>query len=248
MIAYIYDGTFEGILTCIYESYYTNEEICTICTYSHCNESLLYKIIEVKTDIIKSNKVVAAIKNKLGYERLINIYYAYLSEEVDAPYIIYKYIKYAFKVGNTVDMRADVAVLNLLKIRQRVSLEAHRFLGFVRFQCLANGVLYSSIEPDCNILTIISSHFKNRYIDEAFIIHDTKRDFACLKNNNNLTYITLSKNYKEYFAKNNTNKFYEDLWISYYKSTTIKERKNLKLMKSYMPKRYFKNLTECLKL
>lgn len=247
MICYIFDGTFEGILTCIYESYYTKEDICNISLSNQCNVSLLYEIADIKTDIIKSNKVAQAIKDKLGEDRLLNIYYAYLSEEIGSPYVIFKYIKYAFKAGNTVDMRADPRVLDLLKIKQRVLLEAHRFLGFVRFQYLNNGILYSSIEPDSNILSIISHHFKNRYIDESFIIHDTKRNIACLKKANNLTYITLSKEIKSTLLKANDNKFYETLWSSYYKSATINERKNLKLMRNHMPKRYFKNLTEYLK-
>ncbi|MEG1200053.1 MAG: DUF4130 domain-containing protein [Algoriella sp.] len=37
---------------------------------------------------------------------------------------------------------------------------------------------------------------------------------------------------------------YQELWKSYFKSTTITERKNSKLQIQMMPKRFWKNLTE----
>ncbi|MEA4826461.1 MAG: DUF4130 domain-containing protein, partial [Clostridium sp.] len=40
------------------------------------------------------------------------------------------------------------------------------------------------------------------------------------------------------------NSLYEELWKSYFKSTTIKDRINPKLQKGHMPKRYWSFLTE----
>jgi len=37
---------------------------------------------------------------------------------------------------------------------------------------------------------------------------------------------------------------YEELWKSYTKSVAIKERRNLRLQMSFMPKKYWKFLTE----
>ena len=48
-----------------------------------------------------------------------------------------------------------------------------------------------------------------------------------------------------YNSLRNYNDEFEDLWRNYFKSTTIKERINLKLQKRSMPKRYWNNLTEC---
>ena len=39
-------------------------------------------------------------------------------------------------------------------------------------------------------------------------------------------------------------KLYQELWKGYFKSLTIKEHINLKLKRQYMPKHYWKYLTE----
>ncbi|HBK40409.1 MAG TPA: DNA metabolism protein, partial [Porphyromonadaceae bacterium] len=38
--------------------------------------------------------------------------------------------------------------------------------------------------------------------------------------------------------------FFQQMWKEYFKSTTIKERINLKLQRQHMPRRYWRYLTE----
>lgn len=245
MISYVFDGSFEGLLTCIYESYYTKEKIIDIKSKDLFYESFLYKNVTVSTDNNKSLKVSNAIIKKLGEERLYNIYYAFLSDDKSSYFAIYEYIKFAFKTGINTDMHInDARVRKILLYRKRVLHEAERFTGFVRFSCLSNGILYSTIEPDYNILIFLGEHFKGRMPSESFIIHDVKRNSACMYNGTLINYIDLPKEAKYNLLKLQKDNFFENLWKEYYKSTSIQNRKNEKLMKSHMPLKYFKNLTE----
>ena len=134
-------------------------------------------------------------------------------------------------------------VLNIDKISKKVAYEKHRFTGFVRFKEV-NNVLYSSIEPDFNILPIIANHFKNRLANEYFIIHDIKRNLAIVYDKNDYYLTSLSKSQKDKLLNAKDSGQYEALWKQYFKSTNIKERENLRLQSRMMPKRYRHNMVE----
>ena len=53
---YLYDGTFEGFLTCVYHHYYT-EPAAGICLKEEYQSSLLGGFQEVHTDLEKADRV-----------------------------------------------------------------------------------------------------------------------------------------------------------------------------------------------
>jgi len=62
MIYYIYDGSFEGILTAIYHAYYRRETPEKIVEEYDLQESLIINKVYIRTDIEKSNKVYHSCK------------------------------------------------------------------------------------------------------------------------------------------------------------------------------------------
>jgi probable DNA metabolism protein len=149
-----------------------------------------------------------------------------------------------FKIGKDIELhKNNDTVLNIDKLAKRVSLERHRFTGFVRFKEI-NNILYSSIEPDFNIVGLLGNHFKNRLTNEYFIINDAKRNIALVYNKEDYYLTTLDSNMKDLLENSYDTGEYSDLWRQYFKSTNIKERANSRLQKRSMPTRYWKNLTE----
>ena len=205
---------------------------------------MLDEVIHIKTDKIKFEKVYNAVNNKISKESLNKIYLVFLSEYEESSNLIYNYLRMGFKLGKEVELhKNNDIVLNIDKISKKVSYEKHRFTGFVRFKEI-NGVLYSAIEPDFNILPIIANHFKNRLTNEYFIIHDTKRNLAVVYNKESYQLISLDKSQKEKILSMNNDEDYETLWKQYFKSTNIEERKNPRLQNRMMPKRYRNNIVE----
>ena len=240
---YLYDGTFEGLLTCIFYSYSSKVEV-KITKNKNYLPNLISSPIEITTEIDKFNRVYSSILDKLSYTTLKNIYYLYLSDINDIETLIYKYIKLCYTYGNNINLAKNNEIISSVdKYYRRVSLEAHRFTGFVRFKKIKNDLYYSSIEPDHNILPIISTHFIKRFSDQNFIIHDYKRELALIYNKNNSIIIEFSKNEREKLL-NYSNDEFELLWKTFYNSVNIKERENSKLQKIHMPTRYWHNLTE----
>lgn len=243
MLKLIYEDSFEGILSTIYYAFYSKDEIIYIGTDDSTPLDMLTRQVYIETDLVKYNKVKDAIVCKIDPYALNKLYTLHLSNYKDKGLLCFKYLKLAFKIGSDIHKYLHLdEVRELDLIERRVKLESHRFTGFVRFSLINDKFLYSSIEPDNNILELISPHFQNRFKNEYWIIHDVKRNLASIYNKD--TFEITEMNNDIYNLLKNHNDEFEDLWRDYFKSTTIKERVNLKLQKRSMPKRYWNNLTE----
>lgn len=244
MVVFIYDNTFEGLLTSIYDAYYSNRKPSKIYSEKSYEYNLIDEVVTIDTDIEKFRKVYQAIENKISKDILKNIYYVYLSELKESSNLIYDYVRLGFKLGSEVNFHKNNNIVLIIdKISKRVSLEKHRFTGFVRFKNI-NNILFSTIEPDFNILYLLGEHFKNRLTNEYFIIEDSKRNIALIYDKSSYYLTVLSKKQKDMLYNFKEEEKYEDLWKEYFKATNIKERNNTKLQKRQMPKRYWNNLTE----
>lgn len=218
MKIYLYDDTFEGLLTSIYDAFYSNGSPPTsIYGKSQTNTPLLLgNIVEISTDINKFKKVKNAIINKINFLSLKKIYFAFLSNYEDKGIIIFNYLKIAFKLGPDVHDFLNIDVIRLVdNITKKVLNECHRFEGFIRFNQIEEKLLYSSIEPDNDILELIGDHFKNRFPREYFIIHDISRQKALIYNTN--FYEIIDMDMETYEKLKFHNDEYTDLWKTYLK-------------------------------
>jgi probable DNA metabolism protein len=248
MINYIYDGSFEGLLTAIYEAYYRNKKPDKIIPTRDYMDNFLYSNIFIETDLEKYRKVYVSIQSKISALALENVYYAFLSEANEASTYVYEYLKLGFKIGKAVDLHlTDQRVLNVHKLAQKVTSERHRLLGLIRFKKIKGEVYYSSIEPDHNVVSILAPHFKDRLSDQRWIIHDIKRGIAAIYDKRNWV---IEHIYSKEPGPINSNIVqevdidFESLWKLYFRHISIESKKNINLQKQHMPKRYWCHLTE----
>ncbi|WP_291563903.1 MULTISPECIES: TIGR03915 family putative DNA repair protein [unclassified Clostridium] len=245
MIVYIFDGSFEGYLTSIYESYYNNKKPNLIITEANYKPNLIDEFINISTNYEKANKVYKSMNKNFSYEVIKNIIYCFLSSYSNTYTLLYKYIRLAFKLGNEIELHLhNEIVMEIVKIVRRVNVERHSMLGFVRFKKIGDNHYYSAIEPDHNILTLIAPHFSSRFSNENFIIHDLKRNLAIINKNNTWSIDVFTKEDGKVFLNAKDEGEYETLWKNYFNSTSISSRENLKLQRQHMPIRYWKHLTE----
>ena len=241
-IIFTYDGSFEGLLTAIYEAFYSKNKPDSIEDKNYLQHSIFCKYIEINTDQNKSEKVYNAIKNKISLDTLRHCFYAYLSEDLNKATYIYKFLVIAFKLGHkALNNLQEENTRFVYELSKRVGGEAHRMLGLLRFKELSSGIYYAPYEPDNNITVIISKHFVERLSDQRWIIHDKKRDIVGLYANGGFL-LSNAQSIDEEISENE--KDFKILWKNYYKTIGIKERVNPKLKISNMPKKYWKYLTE----
>lgn len=242
MICYIYDNSFEGLLTSIYEAYYRSEKPSEIIREKDYSPTLISKPIYIKTDREKYLKVEEGIKKKISTRALNNIYFTYLSDLEGVDTKIFNYIKLGFKLGKELDehlYRNEVKIIH--DCRRKVLLEKHRFLGFIRFK-ESGDFLYAAITPDHNILHLLMPHFVSRFPEEQFIIHDLKRSLGAFYKEDKWQIFDLRQDALIPFTQEEYE--YEKLWQVFFKTIAIDNRLNPKVQKSFMPVRYWNNLNE----
>lgn len=243
MIIYIYDGSFDGLLTSIYQAFYAKIKPDSIVREDEFIENFLCEKLYIKTDIEKSRRVYQAIEEKISHESLQRVFYTYLSELPDIGTLVLKYLQLAFKIGREVNSNlANEDVRNIDKIYRKVGRERHRITGILRFKKIKGDILYGQIEPDYNIIGLLAPHFEGRLKNENFIIHDKKRQIGVFYNKEEWVVKDIEE--PDPFLVRETEEIYEDLWRTYFDSISIKTKTNPKLQKSNMPKRYWKYLTE----
>lgn len=244
MKEFLYDGSFEGLLTCIFYGYPLKEEI-KITSKENYIPSLITVAEEIETELDKFERVYESIEKKLSSSTLRNVYYLYLSEVKDVEDLILTYIKLCYKYGDTINMaKNNDIIISVDKYCKRVSYESHRFTGFVRFKEVGPMSFYAPIEPDHNILPLLINHFARRFSDQNFIIHDLKREIALVYNKEEATISPLEKAQGEKLLSSSHDDNFENLWKEFYKSVNIEERYNPRCQKRMMPTRYWKHLTE----
>ncbi|MDU4891962.1 MAG: TIGR03915 family putative DNA repair protein [Clostridium sp.] len=244
MKEFIYDGSFEGLLTCIFYGYPLKEDV-KITSQDNYIPSLITEPKEIKTEQDKFERVYESIENKLSPSTLRNVYYLYLSEIQGVETLIFNYIKLCYKYGDKINMAKNNDIIILVdRYCKRVSYESHRFTGFVRFKEIGPLTFYAPIEPDHNILPLLTDHFISRFSDQNFIIHDLKRNLAIIYNKTEVTISPLENKKGEELMRSSHMDNFEDLWKEFYKSVNIEERKNPTCQKRMMPTRYWKHLTE----
>ncbi|SCG81718.1 hypothetical protein DW1_0097 [Proteiniborus sp. DW1] len=243
MLQYIFDGSFDGLLTAIYEAYYRKELPDEILSQDSPQQSFLVEKVHIETDEEKAKKVYTSIKTKISEFALKNCFYVFISEREDRGTLIYKYLRLGWKVGKDIDKNLkNDTVLAVHKIRQKVSKEVHLMLGLIRFSQLSSGIYYSQIEPDNDIIGLLAPHFTERLSDEYWIIHDVKRNMGVMYNKEE--WIIRDLNITGEISFQDNEEEYQMLWKEYFNTIAIKNKINPRLQKQYMPKRYWKHLIE----
>lgn len=248
----LHDGTLDGIFTAIYdgfviknerykESYNDNISVENIHTYE---QQFFREYIVVKTDSDKAAKTVDSIVKKMGvsgYEIAMGVA-CHFSEE--AGEVLFGYLVRGFKMGKAVtNMLTDTYVMRASQLSRKTYNEAHQFREFIRFSDV-KGRLYSKIEPKCNILHTLGSHFSYRFPAENWIIYDEKHHVAAVH-----------PQYGEWFLVDDTEVDFErldamaqdeyvDLWKLFVDTIAIEQRKNERCQNNFVPKWHRKNMTE----
>lgn len=237
---YLYDGSFYGILTCLYEHYYS-QKAENIFEDSFYQVSLVHQNRIVDSNEVKANKVSKAIERLISKKALELVYHVSLSNNRNKGNIIFDFIKFGFKAKKDITLFYEhPCVYPVCRINKQVTVEVHRFLGLLRFSEL-EGVLYAQYKPDHNITEIIVGHFCDRLKNERFIIFDEGRKIAAIHFQG--TIIITDFDHID-FDTNSVEDHVRDLWKSYFKHISIKERENLKIQYQHVPVRYRQNAVE----
>ena len=241
MANYYYDGSFDGLLTVIYMAYENREN--KILRVSAKAEQLILALddIHVITDFSKARRVEKSICEKLSQNFLNNIRTCFLSNDKNKDTVIIHTVYKALKQGEEILNSLDEHAFYMNKLVKQVLNERHKYLGLLRFKEMKDGTMFSTIEPKNNVLPILISHFKNRMKREKFTIFDKGRKMIAYYDRNKVEIFFVESLEIEWSDEEIE---YSELWKTFHKSISIKERENKKLQQNNLPKYYWKHLVE----
>ena len=250
---YVYDGTFDGFLTVIFEIYSSKQKPVQIISEHLWQSGFFETDVHISTDAAKSERVWNGIAKRSNKQVTRMFYLAFASELPDVEMTLYSYLEklFADTTGTYYKNLLDDHSFELYQIARKVSFEIHRFHGFVRFQETSDGLFFAAIEPDHDIVSLLAPHFARRYGSQPWVIYDRRRDKGIFYKKPDIHEITLTD--KQFntitgdilqHVKSEDEDLYRSLWKAYYKAINIPERKNTRLMLRLLPRRYWKYLPE----
>lgn len=241
-MVYRYDGTLDGYLTCIYHHYYT-EAASRIETDGPIQGGLFEASLRVETDSVLAEKVHRAIREKFSNQMYTDMHRAFLSCHPEKDSLLLRYIVLAFRMGRKMELlHTHEDVYQVVRISRRVAAESHRFLGILRFSDLG-GFLYAAIEPDNNVLELLGSHFSSRYARERWVIHDVKRQRACVGSGGRWLLADLDRRL-DAGGPGREEAAFRELWKAYFAAVAIEDRHNPGLQQHFVPLKYRKHMVE----
>jgi len=237
----LYDGTFEGFLSLVYEVYYKKLKPTKI--YKTLpNEILFEEILEINSSKESGIKVLNAIKTKFPKEILEKILNIFMCDSKEFEMSLLEYIIIGFKDSKQLYNINNSCVFYLNNLEKELFRVVHKLTGFIRFEELEDKTLYAKIESKFNVIYFLGRHFLKRFNNQNFIIHDINRKLAFVKMQNDYSVQEVAF-FDEPNYSSNEEKF-QKLWKSFFSGVTINERTNLKLQTQMVPLLYRTYMSE----
>jgi probable DNA metabolism protein len=256
---FLYDGSFEGFL-CAVSTALRSRGRATIAPRECGPNDLFFQDAPVVSEDAPARALRAKIVAAAGEQEMETLLLAQASQDPETPGLLLRYISLILATGASIrDNAALPEVLDVQRIRSRVSLEIHKFLGFVRLRRIGGRVYYAAIEPDSNIVGFIGPHFADRLRGQSILIHDARRSIGFWRDAaagagspGGLVDLSpmppalsraLAPGASEFPALPDEALF-QAMWRNYFTTIAVPERRNPGLQSRFMPRRYWKNLVE----
>lgn len=261
MNVYICEDSLEGIFTGVYDGWADliacrsteksrpggHEDVRLVTSVEEYELFCNYKTVE--KDEEKAWKVFRTVCKRLGHETYESLFRAVCSFDQDKADAVYHTIVEGLSGQNGRTVMSHLSnpyVLKVFELDRKVKNEAGRFIEFLRFKELENGVLYAEIEAENRILSMIAPHFSDRLVNENFVIHDCRHMESVIhERQKNWALVTgreIDSDYKRRYGT--TEEFYQELFKDFCHTISIKERENVRLQTQMLPLKFRNYMTE----
>ena len=241
-VVYLYDGSFEGFLCCVYESFAQHELPFAVWTPQR-ETATLYPVKEIATDPAVARRVFASFGKKLGAETEYLVSRDFLSGQEDKELLLLRFLHLAFALGpGTVKREGHPVVAPLYAMKKSLDWEVDKFQGFVRFE-EHDGMLGAVIHPKNYILPLLRPHFCGRFPEEDFMIYDAVHQAVLLHEKHGTRLLELAAPL-ELPPPSAREQQFQALWTQFYKTLEIKARHNEKGRMTHCPKRFWADMVE----
>lgn len=239
-VVYLYDGSFDGLLCCIFDSY-ANKEVPAAITCDEDAVPMLFASRTIPTDRSHAVRVLRKVSTCSPYAANL-LHKGYLTCLPDREIHLYQLVEKLLREGpGFLQNQADGTLYPIYKAVRHLNGEAHLLKGFTRFSQLGP-VLGGEIAPKNRVLPLLRSHFCARYCNDAFFLYDRTHREALFYAGGKSVIRPLED--FQMAPPDEEEARYRTLWKCFYDTVAIRERYNPKCQMTQMPKRYWGTMTE----
>lgn len=240
-VVFQYDGTFDGFLCCVFDSYVHKEFPIAFSGDEEC-----WSLYEVRYVMTVPENAKRVFHNLLERSRLAAdvVRRGFLTCLPEKEIRLYAVIQKLYREGDTfLRNKADPVYYPVAKALRHLGGELEKLRGFVRFSDYS-GVLGAEITPKNRVLPLLRRHFCDRYANERFFIYDrTHRELLVYADHHSRL---LPVDSLQLALPGDEEVQFRRLWKRFYETISIQERRNPRCQDSFMPKRYRGTMTEFL--
>ncbi len=176
--AYLYDGSFEGMLTAVAMAVKAQEPVHAVCIASGFVPTLFHATVIIESDRAQASRLFHYLQKLSGEAARLAIN-GFLSEDRSAGSHLLEFVRLSLILsGEASDIYSNDAVRALHILSRKVNFEAHRLNGLLRFRILADGLQYAPFSADHNVIGYCADHFRHRLANRQWILHDLGRNLA----------------------------------------------------------------------
>ncbi len=249
-LEYIYDGTFEGFLCCIYASYVRRE----IPKYIYVEEGLPLlgeTATWIPTEWEKAQSVYRSLSQKIGMEAQDIVRDVFLTHLPDKEMTLFRYIRLGYWMGRrilfegnteeresygkvSVPQEGEDLIRLILEAYRNYRAEVKNIEGRLRFRSFPD-VMISCITPRNLVLPGLADYFEKRLGDTSFLIYDKTHQMAAVHREEG-TMVTRMRSLHLPVLYDEVN-VYENLWKPRYENIHIDTPMNQRYALNEMRKR-----------
>ena len=252
MTVFVYDKTFEGLLTAVFDAYSRRSFPDLLLAEGEPFPLFYDEAVTICTDDAKVDRVWKGLQKRLSAMALSVITVTWLSELPETDMLLFRYIRKAIDAPRTVELNfGDPDVLEVSKVWKKVTNERLRVIQFLRFQKAADGTYFAAIAPIYNVLPLVLPYAQDRFADQQWLIYDLKREYGYYYDLNDTIEVRFEEKDSHLLTgllsediMDKDEKLFQSMWKEYFKSIAIKERLNLRLHRQHMPARFWKYMPE----
>jgi probable DNA metabolism protein len=250
---FTYDGSFDGLLCVLLACWESRRWPEAIQPEDAAQGGLFSETRFIETDEARARRVWEGLLKHMPGEARTNLYKTFLSERPDRELIIFRYVQLAIEAGgqDISENYGNDVVRTVADVKKQLFREKHRMEAFVRFEKTHDGLFHATIEPEYDVLPLIAEHFTKRYADQRWLIFDRRRRYGLYYDLHRTDVVSFdaeatagSSSAVSAAVLDEREPLFQTLWQAYFDHVNIPERKNVKLHRRHMPKRYWKYLTE----
>ena len=247
-VAYLYDGSVEGLFSAIFQAYASHESPSEIVATQYYRPRFLQDSKAISTNFDHAMRVRRGIERMAGKRSFTAIMRASSCDGYEVGTIVFRFVRLIvtrYQNGTRkpiLDELTNPIVGDLVKLEKHAINEAEYMRQFIRFSHRKGDVWFARCNPNASVIPMIMGYFADRLNDQSFIIYDERHSISGVYDGS--SWQLVSGDVTDSVIRSTDDELFEEAWRRFYRTLSVEARYNPELRQSFMPQRFWSYLPE----